>query len=38
LKGGNIINCDMSSRPKGEICQSTDILEDHSHMFEMTNL
>jgi len=38
LKGTNIINCDMSSRPKGEICQSTDILEDHSHMFEMTNL
>jgi len=26
LKGANIIDCDMSSRPKGEICQSTDIL------------
>ena len=27
----------MSSRRKGEICQSTDILEDHSHTFGMTN-
>jgi len=38
LKGGNIFNRDMSSRPKGEICQNTDILEDPSHSFGMTNL
>jgi len=25
LKGTNIIDSDMSSRPKGEICQNTDI-------------
>jgi len=25
LKGANIIDCDMSFRPKGEIFQSTDI-------------
>jgi len=25
LKGTNIIDYDMSSRPKGEICQNTDI-------------
>jgi len=37
LKGTNIINCDMLSRPKGEICQSTDILEDPSHAIGMTN-
>jgi len=38
LKGVNIIDCDMSSRPKGEISQNTDILEDPSHTFGMTNL
>jgi len=38
LKGANIIDCDMSSRLKGEICQNTDILEDPSHSFGMTNL
>jgi len=26
LKSANNIDCDMSSLPKGEICQSTDIL------------
>jgi len=25
LKGANIIDYKMSSRPKGEICQNTDI-------------
>jgi len=25
LKGTNIIDSDMSSKPKGEICQNTDI-------------
>jgi len=37
LKGGNIIICDMSTLPKGEICQIPDILEDPSHSFGMTN-
>jgi len=37
LKGANIIDCEMSSRPKGEICQSTYILEDPSHTFRMAN-
>jgi len=37
LKGANIIDCYMSSRPKEEIYQSTDILEDTSHTFGMTN-
>jgi len=37
LKGANIIDCDMSFRPKGEIFQSADILEDFSNTFGMTN-